>query len=78
MDSIDVGWCGNHCEEIGPLWLTWRSAGSCLRYTESMAEWAEELGMNPSKSNSSSWYAFESDTNLQAAQLEADYCLVGC
>jgi hypothetical protein len=47
MDSIVAGWFRKHCEEIGPLWLTWYSAGSYRRYTECMAEWAEELGIEP-------------------------------
>lgn len=47
MDSIVVGWFRNHCEEIGPLWLTWNSAGSYRRYTECIAEWAEDLDIEP-------------------------------
>lgn len=40
MDSIVVGWFRKHCQEIGPLWLTWNSAGSYRRYTACVAEWA--------------------------------------
>jgi hypothetical protein len=47
MDSIVVDWFGDHCEEIGPLWLTWYSASSYGRYTECMAAWAEDLGIEP-------------------------------
>ncbi len=46
-DSIVAGWFTNHCQEIGPLWLTWHSTSSYLRYTECMAEWAEDLGIEP-------------------------------
>jgi hypothetical protein len=47
MDSIVAGWFKNHCQEIGPLWLTWHSTSSYIRYTECMAEWAEDLGIEP-------------------------------
>lgn len=47
MDSIVVDWFSEHCKEIGPLWLTWYSAGSYCRYTECMAEWAEVLTIEP-------------------------------
>lgn len=47
MDSIVVGFFRNHCEEIGPLWLNWNSAGSYRRYTECIAEWAQDLGIEP-------------------------------
>lgn len=47
MDSIVADWFKEHCEEISPLWLTWYSASSYRRYTECMAEWAEELGIEP-------------------------------
>lgn len=54
MDSIVAGWFRKHCQEVGPLELTWHSTGSYRRYTEGMAEWAEELGTEPRRSNSSS------------------------
>ncbi|MDQ0733489.1 8-oxoguanine DNA glycosylase OGG fold protein [Arthrobacter sp. B1I2] len=47
MDSIVAEWFSEHCKEIGPLWLTWYSASSYLRYTECTAEWAEELDIEP-------------------------------
>lgn len=47
MDRIVVNWFEVHCKEIGPLWLTWYSAGSYRRYTECMAEWAADLGIEP-------------------------------
>lgn len=47
MDSIVVEWFSKHCKEIGPLWLTWYSADSYCRYTECMADWAAELGIEP-------------------------------
>jgi hypothetical protein len=47
MDSIVVEWFSEHCQEIGPLWLTWHSASSYDRYTECMTEWAEDLGIEP-------------------------------
>lgn len=47
MDSIVSGWFRKHGKEIGPLWLTWHSASSYHRYTGCMAEWAEELGIEP-------------------------------
>jgi hypothetical protein len=47
MDSIVAGWFREHCKEIGPLWLNWHSASSYLRYTECVAEWAVELGIEP-------------------------------
>lgn len=43
MDSIVAGWFKKHCKEVGPLRLNWNTAGSYRRYTECMAEWAEEL-----------------------------------
>ncbi|WP_043422434.1 8-oxoguanine DNA glycosylase OGG fold protein [Arthrobacter sp. 9MFCol3.1] len=47
MDSIVARWFKNHCQEIGPLWLNWNSASSYRRYTECLAEWAEDLGIEP-------------------------------
>lgn len=47
MDRIVVDWFSKHCKEIGPLWLTWYSTNSYRRYTDCMAEWAEELGIEP-------------------------------
>lgn len=47
MDSIVAGWFRKHYKDLGPLWLTWNSAGSYRRYTACMAEWAEELGIEP-------------------------------
>lgn len=47
MDSIVAGWFKNHCQEIGPLWLTWHSTSSYRRYTDCMAEWAVELSIEP-------------------------------
>ncbi|WP_371416514.1 hypothetical protein [Pseudarthrobacter sp. NIBRBAC000502770] len=47
MDRIVVKWFKNHCQEVGPLWLTWHSANSYRRYTERMAEWAVVLGSEP-------------------------------
>jgi hypothetical protein len=47
LDSVVARWFKNHCTEIGHLWLTWYSASSYRRYTECMAEWAEDLGIEP-------------------------------
>jgi hypothetical protein len=47
LDSVVAGWFRNHSKEIGPLWLNWNSVGSYRRYTECMAGWAEELGIEP-------------------------------
>ncbi|MDQ0733237.1 8-oxoguanine DNA glycosylase OGG fold protein [Arthrobacter sp. B1I2] len=47
MDSIVAGWFRNHCKEIGPLWLTWYSAGSYRQYTACMTEWAQDLSIEP-------------------------------
>lgn len=47
MDSLVVGWFREHCREIGLLWLNWNSAGSYRRYAKCMAEWADELGIEP-------------------------------
>lgn len=47
MDSIVARWFRNHCKEVGPLRLNWHSASSYRRYTECMAEWAAELGIEP-------------------------------
>jgi hypothetical protein len=47
MDSIVSGWFRKHCQEVGPLRLNWNTAGSYRRYTECMAEWAEELDIEP-------------------------------
>ncbi|WP_197432519.1 hypothetical protein [Pseudarthrobacter sp. GA104] len=47
MDSIVAGWFRKHCKEVGPLRLNWNSAGSYRRYTECVAEWAEELDIEP-------------------------------
>jgi hypothetical protein len=47
MDSIVAGWFRKHSKDAGPLWLNWNSAGSYRRYTSCMAEWAEELGIEP-------------------------------
>ncbi|GGH94656.1 hypothetical protein GCM10007170_18360 [Arthrobacter liuii] len=47
LDSIVARWFRKNCNEIGPLWLNWNSADSYRRYTSCMAEWAEELGIEP-------------------------------
>lgn len=47
VDAIVSEWFGDHCTEIGRLWLTWHSAGSYRRYTDCMAEWANELSIEP-------------------------------
>lgn len=47
LDAIVSEWFGDHCAEIGRLWLTWHSAGSYRRYTDCMAEWANELSIEP-------------------------------
>ncbi|MDD1477929.1 8-oxoguanine DNA glycosylase OGG fold protein [Arthrobacter sp. H16F315] len=47
MDSIVAAWFSEHCQEIGPLWLTWHSTDSYRRYTECVAEWAVVLGIEP-------------------------------
>jgi hypothetical protein len=47
MDSIVAAWFRKHCEEASPLWLNWNNAVSYRRYTACMAEWAEELGIEP-------------------------------
>ncbi|MEV8143807.1 hypothetical protein [Specibacter sp. NPDC078709] len=47
LDAIVSEWFGDHCTEIGRLWLTWHSAGSYRRYTDCMAEWANELSIEP-------------------------------
>ena len=47
LDSIVAGWFRDHCKEIVPLQLNWNSAGSYRRHSACMAEWAEELGIEP-------------------------------
>ncbi|MEV7132141.1 hypothetical protein AB0N24_04550 [Arthrobacter sp. NPDC093128] len=47
MDSVVVDWFREHYKAIGPLWLNWNSASSYRRYTECIAEWAEDLGIEP-------------------------------
>lgn len=47
LDSIVAAWFRKHCKEVAPLWLNWNSASSYRKYTERMAEWAEELGIEP-------------------------------
>ncbi|GAB5079575.1 hypothetical protein ARTHROSP310_27180 [Arthrobacter sp. AD-310] len=47
MDSIVARWFSKHSRDVGPLWLNWHSADSYRRYTERMAEWADELDIEP-------------------------------
>lgn len=47
LDAIVAEWFGQHCIEIGQLWLNWHSADSCCRYAVTMAEWANDLGIEP-------------------------------
>jgi hypothetical protein len=47
LDSIVSKWFANHCKEIGPLWLNWRSSDSYQRYTGCIIEWAHDLDIEP-------------------------------
>lgn len=47
LDSIVAAWFRNHCKEVGPLWLTWFGVGSYRKYTACMADWAQDLGIEP-------------------------------
>jgi hypothetical protein len=47
MDNIVATWFRRHCSEVGPLWLNWNGDTSYRKYTGRMAEWAEELGIEP-------------------------------